>query len=125
VNFSCPVFIGLVVPLALCACATSTPESEAKRVGAPARESSFICDAFVTKSNIPPYPGSAFRQGVEGWVLLEFALDGTGAAKNIVVVDANPRGVFERSATEGLKATQFNLNAVQSKCQALVTYTLH
>jgi protein TonB len=107
------------------ACATSTPESEEKRVGAPVRDPSLICDELVTKVRFPPYPSSAFRQGTEGWVLLEFALDGTGAAKNIVVVSSSPKGVFERSALNGLMLTEFDLKAVRSKCQSLVTYTLH
>ena len=124
VNFRRVGFIGLVMPVALFACATPTPESEAKRVGAPARDPSLIFDELVTKLPAPPYPSSAFRQGTEGWVLLEFALDATGAAKDVVVVSSNPKGVFERSATEGVKRTEFNLNAVRSKCQSLVTYTL-
>ena len=126
-NFPRVVFIGLAMTVALWACATSTPtpESEAKRVGAPARDTSLICDELVTKPSTPSYPSSAFRRGAEGWVLLEFALDGGGAAKNIVVVGSNANSVFDRSALEGLKHTEFKLNAVRSKCQSLVTYTLH
>ena len=119
------VLIDLVLAVLLSACATHTPESEAKRVGAPAREPSLICDELVTRLSVPPYPSSAFRQGMEGWVLLEFALDGTGAAKNIVVVSSSPKSVFERSALNGLMRTEFNLKAVRSKCQSIVTYTLH
>ena len=125
VNLARIVFIDVILAVLLSACATPTPESEAKRAGAPARDPSLICDELVIKLSSPPYPSSAFRQGTEGWVLLEFALDGTGAAKNIVVVSSSPKSVFERSALNGLMRTEFNLKAVRSKCQSIVTFTLH
>jgi protein TonB len=50
----------------------------------------------------PVYPASALRNRVEGWVELEFTITETGAVRDIEVVDAQPRGVFESAAAEAV-----------------------
>lgn len=55
-------------------------------------------DAVPTFRMPPLYPAHAERMGVEGWVDLEFAVSRTGSVLNPQVIDANPAGVFDRSA---------------------------
>ena len=55
----------------------------------------------------PVYPPAALREHVEGWVELMFTITETGAVRDIEVVDAEPRGVFESAASEALGAWRF------------------
>ena len=55
----------------------------------------------------PAYPVSAQRNGIEGFVLLRLTIDANGRVKNIVVVDSEPIGVFERSARDAARRFEF------------------
>jgi TonB family protein len=48
----------------------------------------------------PPvvYPEDALRRNVEGWVELEFVVDGAGRPKDLTVVASEPSGRFEEAA---------------------------
>ncbi len=59
-------------------------------------------DAVPTFRMPPLYPAHAERMGVEGWVDLEFAVSKTGSVLNPHVIDANPAGVFDRSAKSAI-----------------------
>lgn len=48
----------------------------------------------------PIYPRRALTRGIEGYVLLSFTVTTTGSVRDPVVVEADPRGVFERSAVQ-------------------------
>ena len=48
----------------------------------------------------PRYPSRAALQGIEGYVLLQFTVTGTGAVRDPVVVESAPPGVFDRAARE-------------------------
>src|SRR5687767_5016327 len=50
----------------------------------------------------PEYPRGALRRGVEGSVLLEFSVDGSGNVVSPRVIEARPRGVFEAAALEAM-----------------------
>ena len=55
----------------------------------------------------PDYPDDARRKGTEGWVRLEFTVNESGQVRDIVVVDAEPRGVFEDAASAALARWRF------------------
>lgn len=55
----------------------------------------------------PVYPPQALRGGIEGWVELEFTITETGVVRDVVVIDAEPRGVFDAAATRALGAWRF------------------
>lgn len=46
----------------------------------------------------PQYPRRAAERGVEGYVLLEFTVTALGTVENPVVIEAEPKGYFERAA---------------------------
>lgn len=48
----------------------------------------------------PVYPRRALSRGIEGYVIVEFMVDKTGAVKNPVVVEANPPDIFDRAAMD-------------------------
>ena len=48
----------------------------------------------------PVYPRRALTRGIEGYVLLEFTVNSTGAVENPVVVEADPPGIFDRAAMQ-------------------------
>lgn len=55
-------------------------------------------DALAIVRVAPRYPSRALSRGIEGWVLLEFTISEIGMAVDPVVIDADPRGVFDSSA---------------------------
>ncbi|MEM8768600.1 MAG: energy transducer TonB [Pseudomonadota bacterium] len=46
----------------------------------------------------PVYPNRAITRGIEGWVLLTFTVDESGAVRDPKVIDASPVGIFDREA---------------------------
>jgi protein TonB len=46
----------------------------------------------------PAYPPEAFRARVEGWVEVEFTVTERGTTRDVEVVGAQPRGVFDAAA---------------------------
>lgn len=64
-------------------------------------------DALAIVRVLPRYPSRALSRGIEGWVLLEFAINELGQAIEPVVVDADPRGVFDRSAINAVKKWKY------------------
>lgn len=50
----------------------------------------------------PLYPRRAQERGLEGWVLLSFTVTQTGAVRDPVVIESDPRGVFDRAASQAV-----------------------
>lgn len=46
----------------------------------------------------PRYPPRAQSRGIEGWVHLRFTITPQGTVTDVQIVDADPKGYFERSA---------------------------
>ena len=64
-------------------------------------------DALAIVRVLPRYPSRALSRGIEGWVLLEFAIDPIGQAIDLVVIDADPQGVFNRAAINAVKKWKY------------------
>ena len=64
-------------------------------------------DALAIVRVLPRYPSRALNRGIEGWVLLEFAINELGQAVELVVVEADPKGVFDRSAMTAIKKWKY------------------
>ena len=56
----------------------------------------------------PVYPMAAQRDGVEGYVVVRLRVDTHGRVSDVVVVDSEPIGVFERSAREAARRFDFH-----------------
>ena len=55
----------------------------------------------------PMYPARAQARGIQGWVLVQFTVTKEGTTKDIVVLDANPKGHFEAAATGAVKKYRY------------------
>lgn len=64
------------------------------------------------------YPPEALRAGVSGWVELEFTVGEDGRVRDVMVLAAKPRGVFERSAREAVAKWRFQPRAVNGQAVA-------
>ncbi len=55
----------------------------------------------------PQYPRDALVRGLEGWVRVEFTILEDGSVADVDVVDADPKGIFERNAIRAVMRWKF------------------
>lgn len=55
----------------------------------------------------PVYPRDAQRNGIEGWVDVEFTVAADGTTQDPVVRNAEPKGIFEKAALESVQRWRF------------------
>jgi periplasmic protein TonB len=60
----------------------------------------------TTRPNIPKV---AYENHIDGWVLLAFTVTGQGVVKNIRVMDAYPRGIFEANAIAAVRGWKYEM----------------
>ena len=58
------------------------------------------------------YPRRAQRNGIEGFVVLNFDIDETGGVVDLRVAESNPRLVFDKVATRYIKKWRFASPAI-------------
>ncbi len=88
-----------------------TPASEtAMAAGVVAADS---LDRIATRD--PVYPAQALRNGTKGWVELEFTVSSNGSVRDIEVVAAEPRGVFDSAASDAVAAWRFRPRVVNGQ----------
>ena len=63
----------------------------------------------------PVYPPEALRDRVEGWVEVDFTVTEAGVVREIEVVAAEPRGVFEAAATAAIGEWRFQPRVVNGR----------
>ena len=63
--------------------------------------------ARVHRAITPVYPLSAQRNQIEGYVLVRLSIDVQGRVRDVIVVDAEPMGVFEKSARDAARRFTF------------------
>ena len=56
----------------------------------------------------PDYPRRALERGIEGWVHVRFTITAAGTVKDLVVVDAEPNGVFDEAASKAVLRWRYN-----------------
>jgi len=60
----------------------------------------------------PKYPRRAKMKKQDGFVQLAFDIDEAGVVSNIKVIDAKPKGVFEKSSIKAIKRWKFKENEI-------------
>ena len=80
------------------------------------------CRRFITRAAIPEYPTRAMQDHLSGYVVLSYALDGSGKAKNIRPVDARPPGVFDDAAVEALLLSDFDPEVKMDQCFSVMDF---
>lgn len=65
----------------------------------------------------PIYPQRAQSQGIEGYVLLKFTVtpDGTVREDSVIVLEAEPRGYFERAAIQSLLKSRYKPRVINGE----------
>jgi periplasmic protein TonB len=87
-------------------------------------------DALAIVRVLPRYPSRALSRGIEGWVLLEFAINELGQAVETGVIDADPKGVFDRAAINAVKKWKYRpmvengKPAVRSGVRQLISFRI-
>ena len=74
----------------------------------------------------PRYPRKAAMEGIEGWVKFRFTIAPDGSPKNVELIDAQPRRIFERDARRAIYKWKFKPNVVDGKAveQHNMVYTM-
>ncbi len=63
---------------------------------------------FMAISRVPPqYPYRAQRRGIEGWVKVSLLITEQGTVQDVVVVDAEPEGIFDHAAIQAVMKWKF------------------
>ena len=63
----------------------------------------------------PEYPNRARERGIEGWVQVQFTITPAGTVADQKVVDADPKGLFERAALEAIGRWKYNPKVVDGR----------
>ena len=65
----------------------------------------------------PQYPTRAAQRGIQGWCLVSFTVDGLGnvVEESIVVVDAEPPNIFDRSSERAAARFKFQPRVVNGQ----------
>jgi len=56
----------------------------------------------------PDYPPRALSRGLEGWVQVQFTITATGTVKDAVVVNAEPKTIFDDAALKAIARWRYN-----------------
>ena len=75
------------------------------------------------------YPRDAQREGIEGWVDIDFTIAQDGSTRNLVVRDAQPKDTFDKAALDALSKWRFepvqrNGAAVAQRATVRLRFTL-
>lgn len=55
----------------------------------------------------PNYPERARRSGTQGYVVVEFTVDATGAVRNARVIESHPNSIFDRAAVISVERSKY------------------
>ena len=55
----------------------------------------------------PEYPAQAKDRGIEGWVLFSYTCTREGRVKDVVILDAQPKGLWDRSTIRAVSNWRF------------------
>ncbi|WP_231659112.1 MULTISPECIES: TonB family protein [Pseudoalteromonas] len=58
----------------------------------------------------PKYPEHAYKNGIEGWVWLEFDIDKSGAVTDITLIDSYPEKTFDKAIINAVRRWQYQGN---------------
>ena len=56
----------------------------------------------------PDYPPRALSRGIEGWVIVQFTITATGSVTDAIVVDSDPKEIFDEAALRAIARWRYN-----------------
>ena len=72
-------------------------------------------DAIPVVRVDPVYPQRARRRKISGKVVIKFDINTDGTVKNVIVLESEPKGIFEREATRAAYRWKFKPRIVDGK----------
>jgi protein TonB len=78
----------------------------------------------------PDYPPRALSRGIEGFVIVQFTITAAGMVKDVIVVDAKPKGLFDDAAVRAVGRWRYNPKVVEGVAverrgvQTMITFQL-
>ena len=63
----------------------------------------------------PQYPTRAASRGIEGWCQVSFTVTATGGVSDVIVVDAEPSGIFDSSSIRAAEKFKFQPKVVNGE----------
>ena len=68
----------------------------------------FDGDALPVVRVAPDYPQKAINGEIEGWVDVQFSVTATGAVRDVVIVDSNPKDIFDAAVLKAVGRWRYN-----------------
>ncbi|MEE1673005.1 TonB family protein [Agarivorans aestuarii] len=72
----------------------------------------------------PQYPARAKRRNLEGYVTFSISINEAGQVEDIKVIEANPKGVFEREAFKALSRWRYQPQLIDGKAAKITDHTV-
>lgn len=72
-------------------------------------------DAMPIYRSLPRYPLEAAREKIKGWVKLSFSINRFGKVENIVVIDSEPKVIFDQAAIDALQHWKYKAKLEKGK----------
>lgn len=63
----------------------------------------------------PTYPTRAAQRGIEGWAQVSFTVTPEGGVRDVVVIDAEPRGMFDSASIRAAERFRFQPRVVNGE----------
>ena len=63
----------------------------------------------------PIYPRRALSRGIEGYVIVEFTVTKTGTTRDHIIVEAKPKGIFDKAAIQAATKFKYKPRVVDGK----------
>lgn len=63
----------------------------------------------------PTYPTRAAQRGIEGWAQVSFTVTETGGVRDVIVVDAEPAGMFDQASIRAAERFRFQPRVVNGQ----------
>jgi protein TonB len=76
----------------------------------------------MVSSRPPVYPKRAVAEGIMGYSIVAYDLDGSGQARNARVIAARPAGVFDEAAVQALLASAFQPGVIATECRYVADF---
>ncbi|NIB45231.1 TonB family protein [Pseudomaricurvus alkylphenolicus] len=77
-------------------------------------------DYLLIENPEPKYPREAYSQGVEGWSVVSVTITTDGSTKDIRVIDAEPKAIFDIVSIKAASKMEFLPRIIA--CQAIEVY---
>jgi len=83
-----------------------------------------IMERKLIKTVAPDYPTYASKKRITGYVNMEYEVTPEGNVKNVVVLESQPKGVFDYEAVKSVKQYRYAKDSQTTKNQQQIIFVL-